>query len=170
MNWLAVRLSQSGEEADGKAIFVCGFFPQMLYFAYDKAQQPFRWRLDFYKTVAWQQRDVFHTIKKGIRKIQSMTYKSGQEGKSTHGMAKKRRQSAVWIGVIGIAFVVVVGILLENSKALELGGIGLLVMLVLLRVAPGIIDKHEDKKLKEEKQVIAGAEEEAKDEQDQRRE
>ena len=63
-----------------------------------------------------------------------MSYKSGQAGKSTRGMAKKCRQSAVWIGVIGTAFVIVLWILLQNSKALEIGGIGILLLLVLMRV------------------------------------
>ena len=91
-----------------------------------------------------------------------MAYKSGQAGKSTREMARKRRQAAVWIGVIGIAFVIVLWLLLQNSKALEIGGIGILVLLVLMRVVPGIIDRQVDKKLKEEKRAIRGAKGEEK--------
>jgi hypothetical protein len=57
----------------------------------------------------------------------------------------------VWIGVIVIAFVFVLGILLLNSKAFEIGGIGFLLLLVLLRVVPGVVEKQVDKKSKEEK-------------------
>ena len=99
-----------------------------------------------------------------------MTINNEQEEKSTSEMARKRRQTAVWFGVIGIAFVIVLGILLLNSKALETGGIGILLVLVFLRVAPGFINKNEDKKLIEGKQEITGTKEEIKDEQDQRRE
>ena len=91
-----------------------------------------------------------------------MAYKSRQAGKSTRAMAKKRRQSAVWIAVMGIAFVIVVWILLQNSKALEIGGIGILLLLVLLRIVPGIIDQQMGKKLKEEKRAIRGAKGEEK--------
>ena len=91
-----------------------------------------------------------------------MSYKSGQAGKSAREMARKRRQAAVWIGVIGIAFLVILWILLQNSKALEIGGIGILVLLVLMRVVPGIIDKQVGKKLKEEKRATHGAKGEEK--------
>jgi hypothetical protein len=91
-----------------------------------------------------------------------MSYKSGQAGRSTRDMAKKRRQSALWIVVIGIAFVIILWILLQNSKALEIGGIGILVLLVLMRVVPDIIDKQVGKKLKEEKRAIRGAQGEEK--------
>ena len=87
-----------------------------------------------------------------------MAYKSERAGKATRAMAKKQRQSAVWIAVMGVAFVIVVWILLQNSKALEIGGIGILLILVLLRVIPGIIDKQMGKKLKDENKAIRGAE------------
>jgi hypothetical protein len=91
-----------------------------------------------------------------------MAYKSGQAGKSTRAMANKRRRAAVWIGVIGIAFVIILWILLQNSKALEIGGIGILVLLALMRVVPDIIDNQVGKKLKEEKRAIRGAKGEEK--------
>jgi len=75
------------------------------------------------------------------RKIQSMENKNGESGKSAREMAKKGRYLAVWIGVIGIVFVVIIWILLQNSKVLEIGGIGILVILLLLRIVPGFFDK-----------------------------
>ena len=91
-----------------------------------------------------------------------MSYKSGQAGKSTREMAKKRRQTAVWIGVIGVAFLIVLLILLQNSKAFDIGGIGILGLLVLIRIVPDIIDKQVGRKLKEEKRAIRGAQGEEK--------
>jgi hypothetical protein len=91
-----------------------------------------------------------------------MSYKSGQAGKSTREMAKKRRQSALWTGLIGIAVLVVLWLLLKNSKVIGIGGIGILILLVLLRVVPDLIDRRVGKKLKEEKRAIRGAKAEEK--------
>jgi hypothetical protein len=96
-----------------------------------------------------------------------MTFNSDQKGKSAQEIARKRRQTAVWFGVIGITFVVILGILLVNSKALEIVGIGILLVLVLIRVAPGFINKRAGKKVTEE-QEIPGEQEEAKDKQNER--
>ena len=63
-----------------------------------------------------------------------MAINSEQDGKLTGEDGKKRRHPVLWMGVIGIVFVIVLGILLQNSKALEIGGIGILVLLLLLRV------------------------------------
>jgi hypothetical protein len=80
-----------------------------------------------------------------------MANQSEQAEKSTRELARNRHQTVVWIGVIVIAFVFVLGILLLNSKAFEIGGIGFLLLLVLLRVVPGVVEKQVDKKSKEEK-------------------
>jgi ABC-type bacteriocin/lantibiotic exporter with double-glycine peptidase domain len=98
-----------------------------------------------------------------------MTINSDQKGKSAQEIARKRRQTAVWFGVIGITFVVILGILLVNSKALEIVGIGILLVLVLIRVAPGFINKQAGKKVKEE-EGVPGEQEVAKDKQNQHRE
>jgi len=98
-----------------------------------------------------------------------MTINNEQEVKSTGEMARKRYQTAVWFGVIGITFVVILGILLLNSKALEIVGIGILLVLVLVRFAPGFFNKKAGKKVKDE-QAFPGEQEAAKDTQDQRHE
>ena len=98
-----------------------------------------------------------------------MTINSDQKGKSAQEIAGKRRQRAVWFGVIGITFVVILGILLVNSKALEIVGIGILLVLVLIRVAPGFINKQAGKNVKEE-EGVPGEQEVAKDKQNQHRE
>ena len=57
-----------------------------------------------------------------------------QAGRSTREMAENRRKTGIWIGVIGIVLIIIVGALLQSSKALGIGGAGLLVLLVLLGV------------------------------------
>lgn len=91
-----------------------------------------------------------------------MAYKSGQAGKSTRAMAKKRRQTAVWIGFFGIVAIIILGLFLQNAKAWGIGGAGLLLLLILIRVIPDIIEGRVDKKLKEEKRAIRGAKGEEK--------
>lgn len=104
-----------------------------------------------------------HTVgwlfREGLLKI--MTY-NRRAGKSTREMARKRRLSALWIGLIGIVIIIVVGALLQNSKALGIGGIGILVLLILLRILPDFIEGRIDKKFKEEKRAIRGAKAEEK--------
>jgi hypothetical protein len=99
-----------------------------------------------------------------------MTYKNGQVGKSTQKMDQKPRSSVVWIGVIGIAAVIEVWILLQNSKALEIVGIGILLLLVLLRFIPGMLKKQTVIKRQDEKQAIQGETETEKDQPAQPRE
>ena len=91
-----------------------------------------------------------------------MAYKSGQAGKSTREMAKKRRQTALWIGLFGIAIIIILWLFLQNSKALGIGGTGILVLLFLIRFIPDLVEGRVDKKLKEEKRAIRGAKGEEK--------
>jgi hypothetical protein len=77
-------------------------------------------------------------------------------------MAKKRRQSAVWIGIFGIAVLLVLWLFLQNSKAWGIGGTGILILLFLIRIIPDLIDRKVGKKLKEEKRAIRGAKGEEK--------
>jgi hypothetical protein len=91
-----------------------------------------------------------------------MSYKSGQAGKSTREMAKKRRRSALWIVLIGVAVSGILWLFLQNSKALGIGGIGVLIVLALFWLVPDLIDKQVGKKLKEEKRAIRGAKGEEK--------
>jgi len=72
-----------------------------------------------------------------------MPNKSIRAGKSTREMANKRRQSALWTGLIGVAALVAVLLLLQNSKALGIGGTGILVLFVLLRIVPDL-KEHTD--------------------------
>jgi hypothetical protein len=83
-------------------------------------------------------------------------------GKSTREMARRRRRSAIWIGLFGILVILIIGFFLQNFKAIGIGGTGLLVLLFLLHILPDIIEGQVDTKLKEEKRAIRGAKAEEK--------
>jgi hypothetical protein len=91
-----------------------------------------------------------------------MSYKSRRAGKSTREMANKRRRSALWTILFGIAVLVVLWLLLKDSKILGIGGIGILLLLVLIQVVPDFIEGRVDRKFKEEKRAIRGAKAEEK--------
>jgi hypothetical protein len=91
-----------------------------------------------------------------------MANKSRKAGKSTREMAKARRTSVLIIGLVGLGIVIIVGLLLQNNKYLGIGGVGIFILLVLLRVLPDIIDRQIGQKLKEEKRAIRGAKAEEK--------
>ena len=87
-----------------------------------------------------------------------MAGKTGRAGKSTREMAAKRRTSAIIIGLIGIAAIIVVGVLLQNAKVLGIGGAGILVLLILIGyIIPDLVESQVDRKLKAEKRAIRGA-------------
>jgi hypothetical protein len=86
-----------------------------------------------------------------------MAYKAGQAGKSTREMASKRRKTAIIMAVIAMVMVILIGLLLQNSKALGIGGIGVLILLMLLRIIPDLADSKVIKKKKEERRAVRGA-------------
>jgi hypothetical protein len=90
-----------------------------------------------------------------------MTYNK-RAGKSTREMARKRRLSGIWIGLIGIGILIVIGVLFQYSNALGIGGGGLLVLLILLYVLPDFIKGGIDRNFKGEKRAIRGAKAEEK--------
>ena len=79
-------------------------------------------------------------------------------GKSTRKMARKRHRSALWMALIGIVGVIAVILLLKNSKAAGIGALGVLILLFLLDALPDWINSGVDRKLKEERRAIRGAE------------
>jgi hypothetical protein len=86
-----------------------------------------------------------------------MRQKPERAGKSTREMAEKRRQSAFIIGIVGIGIIIAIGFLLQNSQAFGIGGAGILLLLVGLRILPDFLEGRMDKKFKEEKRAIRGA-------------
>jgi len=91
-----------------------------------------------------------------------MSDKSRRAGKSTREMANKRRRSALWTVLIGLVGIVILYLFLQNSKVLGIGGIGILVLLFLIRIVPDLIEGRVDRKFIEEKRAIRGAKAEEK--------
>jgi len=83
-------------------------------------------------------------------------------GRSTREMANRRHQSALWIGLIGIAVLIVASLFILNAKALGIGGLGILALLVLMRVFGNLIEGQVDRKIKLEKRAVRGAKAEEK--------
>lgn len=77
-------------------------------------------------------------------------------------MAGKRHKNALWILIFGMVLIVIIGLFLQNSKALGIGGTGVLLLIILIRVLPDLIKGSADKKFKEEKRAIRGAKGEEK--------
>jgi hypothetical protein len=90
-----------------------------------------------------------------------MAYKR-HAGKSTREMASQRRKSALWIAIIGIGILIVVALVVENAKALGIGGIGILALLVFMRIFGDFIEGQVNRKIKLEKRAIRGAKAEEK--------
>ncbi len=90
-----------------------------------------------------------------------MAYKR-RAGKSTREMASRRRNSALWIAVIGSGILIIMALFVFNAKALGIGGIGLLILIVFARIFADFIEGQIDRKIKLEKRATRGAKAEEK--------
>lgn len=86
-----------------------------------------------------------------------MSNRSGTAGKSTRQMAKRRRNVAIWMAVITLGIVIVLGLVVMNQRALGLGGGAVLVLLIIMRILPDLIDQPLARQKKAEKRAIRGA-------------
>lgn len=91
-----------------------------------------------------------------------MPERNQEAGKSTYEMARKRRKIMIIIAVAGAAIFIVLLFTLNNTKALGIGGIGILVLLFLIQAFPDFLDGILGKKQKEVKRAIRGADAEVK--------
>jgi hypothetical protein len=92
-----------------------------------------------------------------------MPDKSQRAGKSTREMAAKHRTTAIIIVLIGIVAIIVIGVISQNAKALGIGGMGVIVLLILARYfIPDMVKSQVNNKLKAEKRAIRGARAEEK--------
>lgn len=80
-----------------------------------------------------------------------------QAGKSTRKMAKNRRRTTnlILVGVLILA--IILALTIQNWQAIGLGGGTVLVLLVLLRVLPDLIDKPIKRRIKAERRADRGA-------------
>lgn len=91
-----------------------------------------------------------------------MPEKFGKAGKSTYEMAEKRRKQILLMFIFGLGAIVIIYLLLNNSKALGLGGGIILALFFLLQALPDILDRKAKKKQKEVRRAIRGAKGEEK--------
>jgi hypothetical protein len=80
-----------------------------------------------------------------------------QAGKSTRKMAQNRRRTTnlTLVGVLILA--IILALTIQNWQAIGLGGGTVLVLLVLLRVLPDLIDKPIKRRIKAERRADRGA-------------
>jgi len=78
-------------------------------------------------------------------------------GSSTRQMAEDRRRSLIRWGIVGLVAAVILVIILMNPDQFGLGGVGFLVLLVLLRMIPDVLNGYARKKKKEIRRAERGA-------------
>jgi hypothetical protein len=86
-----------------------------------------------------------------------MAKQYGSAGKSTHEMAGKRRTVMLGIGIVGMVAIVVIGVVIQNAKALGIGGFAFLFLFMLLAQIPKITDRFMAQKQREAKRAYRGA-------------
>lgn len=86
-----------------------------------------------------------------------MTLKNNRAGKSTRAMAKNRFLSALLNFFLGVTALGVLFLFLQNSTEWGIGGIGILVLLFLIKLLPILIENQIDSDFKKEKRAIRGA-------------
>lgn len=91
-----------------------------------------------------------------------MPERNQEAGKSTYKMARKRRKTMIIIAVAGVFIFFILLFTINNTKALGIGGVGILVLLFLIQAFPDFLDGILGKKQKEVKRAIRGADAEVK--------
>jgi hypothetical protein len=86
-----------------------------------------------------------------------MAKQYGSAGKSTHQMAGKRRTVMLAIGVVGMVAIIILGVVIQNAKALGIGGFAFLFLFILLGQIPNITDRFMAQKQREVKRAYRGA-------------
>ena len=77
--------------------------------------------------------------------------------KSTRAIASNRRKQLLTVGLVTIGLVIVISVLLSNSASLQIGGVGLLVLLFALRLIPDLFDGYSRRKVKTIRRADRGA-------------
>ena len=80
-----------------------------------------------------------------------------EAGKSTREMAKKRRQTTNKILIAVLIIGLILTLILAKSKALGLGGLGMLALMIIISALPDIIDRPIDRRIKTERRAGRGA-------------
>ena len=86
--------------------------------------------------------------------------KDNQSGLSTEKMANKRYYLMVAYGLIGFCIITLFAVMMNNAKTLGIGGMGLIILFLLFKFLPDLLFSRLDKKQKEIKRALKGAESE----------
>lgn len=86
-----------------------------------------------------------------------MSNRSGTAGKSTRQMAQRRRKSAIWMAIFIIVAALILTLVILNQKALGLGGGVVLVLLILLRLLPDLMNRPISRQIKARDRADRGA-------------
>ncbi|PKO00555.1 MAG: hypothetical protein CVU42_03160 [Chloroflexi bacterium HGW-Chloroflexi-4] len=78
-------------------------------------------------------------------------------GESTNQLADKRYKKMIIYGIVGVAIFILLILIINNSKALGIGGAGILILLVVIKIFPDIFDRQLNKKVKEVTRARKGA-------------
>jgi hypothetical protein len=78
-------------------------------------------------------------------------------GQSTRDMAEKRYKSRVWFVLLTAGAVLLILVLVSNSKTLGIGGFGILGLLFLARFVMDYTESKAKRMMKEERRAIRGA-------------
>ncbi len=77
--------------------------------------------------------------------------------RSTRAMASSRRKQLLTVGLVAIGAVIIITILLSNSSSLQIGGTGILILIIALRVIPDLFESYSKKKEKTIRRADRGA-------------
>ena len=100
--------------------------------------------------------------KKRKSQPQKTENKNNLAGESTNKLADNRYKKMIIFGIVGIAIFILIILVLNNSKALGIGGAGILILLFVIKIFPDIFDRQLNKKVKEVTRARKGAKEEVR--------
>jgi len=91
-----------------------------------------------------------------------MNNKGKRAGQSTREMAAQRYKNRVWFVLLIVGAVLLILLVANNSKALGLGGLGFLGLVILARIIMNYGDAKSRRMMKEERRAVRGAKGEEK--------
>jgi len=83
-------------------------------------------------------------------------------GQSTRDMAEKRYRQRVWFVLLTAGAIILILLVANNSKALGIGGLGFVGLIILARIIINISDSKTKRMVKEERRAVRGAKGEEK--------
>ncbi len=91
-----------------------------------------------------------------------MNNRQKRAGQSTRDMAEKRYKTRVWFVLIAAGIALLILVVASNSKALGIGGLGVLGLFILVRFIMDFTESKAKRMMKEERRAVRGAKAEEK--------